>query len=240
VRIRRRLGAVALTVAVMLGGLLVMTAGPAAACSCAVVRSEAERMARADAVFVGELIGSRVDPTASPRDTRRIPYPAPVVLTFKVSRVVKGAVGERQEIVTPGGGSAGCGGFGIGLRGTGPFLVFAFNSAGAMYRLGPGQYASNLCSGSRALADSGTPSPSEPPAPGTPGQPDNSPSPTRAPPALADNPAAAPTGPPATGTSGRPVGSPSMASLTIGLGLLAALVALGLAILRTRRRSSAD
>jgi hypothetical protein len=204
------------------------------------VRSEAERMARADAVFVGELIGSRVDPTASPRDTRRIPYPAPVVLTFKVSRVVKGAVGERQEIVTPGGGSAGCGGFGIGLRGTGPFLVFAFNSAGAMYRLGPGQYASNLCSGSRALADSGTPSPSEPPAPGTPGQPDNSPSPTRAPPALADNPAAAPTGPPATGTSGRPVGSPSMASLTIGLGLLAALVALGLAILRTRRRSSAD
>jgi hypothetical protein len=240
VRIRKRLGGAALTVAVTVAGLLVMTAGPAAACSCAIVRSEAERIARADAVFVGELIGSRVDPSATPRDTQRIPYAAPVVLTFKVSRVYKGAVGERQEIVTPGGGGAGCGGFGSGLRGTGPFLVFAFNSAGAMYRLGPGQYASSLCSGSRALADRGTPAPSEPPAPGTPGQPDNPPSPTSAPQPLVDNPAAAPTGPPATGTSGRPAGSRSPASLTIGLGLLAAVVASGLATLRTRRRSSAD
>jgi hypothetical protein len=72
VRIPRRLGAAALMMAVMAGGLLVITAGPAAACSCAVVRSEAERMARADAVFVGELVGSRVDPSASPRETRRI------------------------------------------------------------------------------------------------------------------------------------------------------------------------
>jgi hypothetical protein len=240
VRTWGRLGAVALTVAVMAGGLVLVTAGPAAACTCAMVRSEAERIARADAVFVGELIGSRVDPSASPRDTRRIPYPAPVVLTFKVSRVYKGAVGERQEIVTPGGDGASCGGFGIGLRGTGPFMVFAFNSAGYMYRLGPGQYASNLCSGSRVLTDRGTPSPSEPPATGTPGQPDTSPSPTSAPRALVDNPAAAPTGPPATGTSGRPAGSPSTASLTIGLGLLTAVVASGLAILRTGRRSSAD
>jgi LPXTG-motif cell wall-anchored protein len=79
------------------------------------------------------------------------------VLTCKVSRVVKGAVGERQEIVTPGGGEAGCGGFGIGLSGPGPFLVYAFGSAGDMYELQPGQYASNLCSGSRAIADGGAP-----------------------------------------------------------------------------------
>ena len=197
-------------------------------------------MARADAVFVGELVGSRVDPSAAPRETRRIPYPAPVVLTFKVSRVHKGAVSERQEIVTPGGGGAGCGGFGIGLRGTGPFMVFAFKSAGYLYRLQPGQYASNLCSGSRALTDRGTPVPGRPPATGAPGRPDNSPSPTSAPRALADNPAAAPSGIPATGTSGRPDDSPSTASLTIGLGLLAAVVAFGLAILRTRRRSRAD
>jgi hypothetical protein len=230
---------VALLVAIMAGGLLVMTAGPAAACSCAMVRSETERMARADAVFVGELIGSRVDPSAIPRETRRIPNPAPVVLTFEVSQVHKGAVGARQEVVTPGGGEASCGGFGIGLRSRGPFLVFAFNSAGDTYRLAPGQYASNLCSGSRALGGSGTSATSAPPATGASGQPGNSPPPTSAPPALADIPAA-PSEAPAAGTSGRPAGSPWTASLTIGFGLLAGLVAVGLAILRTRRRSRAD
>jgi hypothetical protein len=237
VRIRRRLGAAALLVGVLAGGLLVMTAGPAAACSCALVRSEAERIARADAVFVGELVGSQVDPSASPRDTRRIPYPAPVVLTFEVSRVYMGAVGARQEIVTPGGGGASCG---LELSGPGPFLVFAYDSAGDMDRLAPGQYASNLCSGSRALADRGTPASGGPPPTGGPGRLDNSPSPTSAPPALADNPAAAPGGSPATGISGRWDDSPSTASLTIGLGLLAAVVAAGLTILRTRRRSRAD
>jgi hypothetical protein len=238
VRIRRRLGAVVLLMAVMAGGLLLMTAGPAAACTCAMVRSEAERMARADAVFVGELVGSRVDPSASSRETRRIPYPAPVVLTFKVSRVYKGAVGERQEIVTPGGGDGGCGGFGIGLRGTGPFRVYAFDSAGYMYRLEPGQYASNLCSGSRALADRGTPAPGGPPA-SAPGRPEIAPSTANAPRAAADSPAAAPDGKP-TGALGPRDNSPSTANLTIGIGLLAAVLASGLAILRTRRRSRAD
>lgn len=128
------------------------------------------------------------------------------MLTFEVSRVDKGAVGARQEIVTPGGGEASCGGFGMGLRGTGPFLVFAYDSAGDTYRLEPGQYASNLCSGSRALANSGT-----------------------------------------SASGGKPTGalsprdnSPSMANLAIGVGLLAAAVASGLAIVRTRRRSRAD
>lgn len=236
-RIPRRLGAAALMVAVMAGGLLVMTAGPAAACSCAVVRSEAERMARADAVFVGELVGSRVDPSASTPKTSTMPDPAPVVLTFQVSRVVKGAVSERQEIVTPGGGGASCG---LELSGPGPFLVFAYDSAGDMYRLEPGQYASNLCSESRALGGSGTPATSGPPATGATARSDNWPSPTSAPPALTDNPAAAPSGPPATGTAGRPGDSPSTASLVIGLGLLAAAVGSGLTILRTRRRSRAD
>lgn len=68
----------------MVGGLMVMTPGPAAACICVSVRSEAERMTRADAVFVGELVGSRVDPSATtPRETKRIPFPAPVVLTLQ-------------------------------------------------------------------------------------------------------------------------------------------------------------
>jgi hypothetical protein len=66
VRIGRLLGA-ALTVAVMAGGLVLIGAGPAAACSCAIVRSEAERAARSDAVFVGELVGRRVDPVVGDR-----------------------------------------------------------------------------------------------------------------------------------------------------------------------------
>jgi hypothetical protein len=62
VKIRRLLRA-ALTVPVMVGGLLQVTAGPAVACSCAMVRSEAERAARADAVFVGTLVSqvNRID-----------------------------------------------------------------------------------------------------------------------------------------------------------------------------------
>jgi hypothetical protein len=165
VTVRRLLGA-ALMVSVLLGGLVVVTAGPAVACTCAMVRSEAERMARADAVFVGELVGSRVDPSASSRETRRIPYPAPVVLTFKVSRVYKGAVGERQEIIAPLGPCP------LPLSGAGPFLVFANNPSQDMsrqYQLEPGQYVSGL--GSRALADGGKPA-LGPPA-GEPGWPDS-------------------------------------------------------------------
>jgi hypothetical protein len=63
---RRLLGA-ALTVAVLLAGLLLVTAGPAAARTC-VQMTEAQRAARADAVFVGRLVGSRVDPSALTRE----------------------------------------------------------------------------------------------------------------------------------------------------------------------------
>jgi hypothetical protein len=153
VKIPRLLGA-ALTVAVMAGGLVLIAAGPASACSCAGVRSEAERAARADAVFVGELVGRRVHPLAwVGEDNMRRPRRAPFVFTFKVSRVYKGVVSERQEIVTPGGAGGSCGGLGIGVRGPGPFLVFAYQSSNALYPLSLGQYGSSLCSGSRALAD---------------------------------------------------------------------------------------
>jgi hypothetical protein len=126
-------------------------------------------MAHADAVFVGELVGSRIDPSATiPRETGRIRFPAPVVLTFKVSQVYKGAVGAHQEIVTPETGGT-CGNE---LSGAGTFLVFARDSAGDMYRLGPGQYTSGFCSGSRALADDGKP------ALDSPGRPDSWPATT--------------------------------------------------------------
>ena len=205
-RIRGLLG-VALAVSVLLGGLLLVTvtAGPAAACSCVRMRSEAERAAGADAIFVGELVGSRVDPSASAREAGSRPRPAPVVFTFEVSRVYKGAVGLRQEIVTPGGGGAGCGGFGIGLQGAGPFLVFAHQSSNALYEVGPSQYGSSLCSGSRALSD---------------GEP-----------ALGGLPAREPSGQDRW---------PSTAGLTVGVGVLAAVAAVGLVVLRARRQASAD
>jgi hypothetical protein len=177
-----RLLRAALTVPLLFGGLLLVTAGPAAACSCA-IGSEAEGAARADAVFVGTLISqatqidSRVERaqreftrTSDQRvlvrmlrnDTSR------TVWTFKVSRVYKGAVGKRQEIVTAVGGSS-CG---LELRGPGPFLVFAYKPAGDRSRLEPGQYGSGLCSGSRPLADGGAPVLGGPWA-GEPGWPDS-------------------------------------------------------------------
>jgi hypothetical protein len=111
VRIRRLLGAI-LAVSMMLGGLLLVTAGPAAACTCAQM-TEAQHAARVDALFVGTLVSSRVDPSVLTREYREekkrrervdrsaIREPDPVVLTFEVTRVYKGAVGKRQEIVIP-------------------------------------------------------------------------------------------------------------------------------------------
>jgi hypothetical protein len=75
VTVRRLLGA-ALMVSVLLGGLVVVTAGPAVACSCAMVRSEAERVGRSDAVFVGTLVSQveRIDQKA--RELMRSSDPA--------------------------------------------------------------------------------------------------------------------------------------------------------------------
>jgi hypothetical protein len=161
----RRLLRAALTVPLLFGGLLLATAGPAVACSCAIVRSEADRAARADAVFVGTLVSQATQIDYKARELMASPDPAVriralrndtsrIVWTFQVSRVYKGAVGKRQEIVTPAGTD--CGGLGVG-RGTEPSLVFAYKPAGDRSRAEPGQYASSLCSGSRPLADGGAP-----------------------------------------------------------------------------------
>ena len=263
-RIWRLLGAV-LAVSMMLGGLLLVTVRPAAACTCAQM-TEAQLAARVDVLFVGTLVGSRVDPSVltseyRQREEQRIKELKerfgqsavageldPVVLTFEVSRVYKGAVGKRQEIVIP---PAATGGDGDTCRfyvpaAPGPWLIFADHSSGdSTLQLDPGQYLSSfgsLCLGSRALAAGG-----EPGSGGAPGVAVRSPSPTRGGP-----PAAAPTGPirspspgrgrpPAAAPSG-PDSSPSSTSLVVGVGVLAAGVGagLGLAILRARRRASAD
>lgn len=221
--VRRLLGA-ALTLPLLIGGLVLVTAGPAAACSCAISGSEAQRAARATAVFVGTLISqaTQIDPhveQAQREFTRTSDQSVLVrtlrndtsrtVWTFQVSRVYKGAVGERQEIVAPPGGPSGTNCSGVGLRhpGTEPFLVFAYNSAGERYRLEAGQYASNMCSGSRPLADGGEPD-------------------------LAGLSASAPS---------RSDSAPSPARVAVGLGILvlAAVAAGGWFILRARRRASA-
>ena len=260
VRIGRLLGAV-LAVSVMLGGLLLVTARPATACTCAQM-TEAQLAARIDVLFVGTLVSSRVDPSVLTREYREerkrrervnpsaIPEPDPVVLTFEVTRVYKGAVGKRQEIVICHPPVADkrvietCGSYVPATPG--PWLLFASQPSGdSMLQLDPGQYLSGFtrhCLGSRALADGG-----EPGRGGAPGVAVGSTSPTRGGP-----PVAAPSGPvslPSPTRGGPPAGapsgsdsSPSPTSLVVGVGVLAAGVSagLGLAIRRARRRASAD
>ena len=172
----RRLFRAALTVSMLIGGLLVVTAGSAAACTYPIPASETTNAARADAVFVGTLV-SQVNRTnwaaAAARDElaralQRRPYRADriaelgrkmaqssdrAVLTFEVRRVYKGTVSRRQEIVTFLAPS--CSPL---VSGPGPFLIFANKQPPAtshQYQLGPGQYTLGL--GSRALADGGEP-----------------------------------------------------------------------------------
>jgi len=222
VRTWRLLGA-ALAMPVMLGGLLLVTAEPAAACTC-LPMTEAQHAGSANAVFVGALVDSRVDPSVLTRKYRQARLKErdersifrnldPVVLTFEVSRVYKGAVGKRQEIVIPPAATRGgtCG-FYVPAD-LGPWLLFAYQSPDDdTFKLDPGQYLSGfstVCSGgSRALADGGEP-------------------------ALG--------GPPAGAPGGRD-GWLSPAGLVVGVGVLAAGVAagLGLATLRARRRASPD
>lgn len=250
VRMGRLLGAV-LAISTMLGGLLLVTAGPATACTCAQM-TEAQLAARVDVLFAGTLVGSRVDPSVLTPEYRqreeqrikelkeRLGQSAmvgeldPVVLTFEVSRVYKGAVGKRQEIVIPPAATGGAGGTcGFYVPATpGPWLLFASpqSSGDSTLQLAPGQYLSSfgsLCLGSRALADGGEPGRGGPPARALRG-PLSSSSPTRG-------------GPPAAAPSG-PDSSPSPTGLVVGVGVLAAGVAagLGLAILRARRRASAN
>jgi hypothetical protein len=160
----------------LIGGLLLVTAEPAAACSYPIPASEATSAARADAVFVGTLRSqvNRIDRAAEAarnelaRELQRRPYRADrvaelmrnvthssdrAVLTFEVRRVYKGTVGRRQEVVTSLVPS--CPPL---LSGPGPFLIFANKPSPAIsrqYQLDPGQYT--FGHGSRALADGGEP-----------------------------------------------------------------------------------
>jgi hypothetical protein len=205
-------------VSTLMSGLLMVTAGPAAACSYPPPASEATSAARADAVFVGTLRSqvNQIDQAAASvreelaRELQRRPYQADriaelrrmvthssdwAVLTFEVRRVYKGTVGKRQEVVTS--LAPDCPPL---LSGPGPFLIFASKPSPAtsrQYQLDPGQYTLGL--GSRALADGGEPD------------------------------------------LGRP-NWPAPASVVVGVAVLAGGIAAGLALatLRARRRPSTD
>jgi hypothetical protein len=69
VRIGRLPGAV-VAASMMIGGLLLVTARPAAACTCAQM-TEAQLAASVDVLFVGTLVGSRVDPSVLTREYRQ-------------------------------------------------------------------------------------------------------------------------------------------------------------------------
>jgi hypothetical protein len=217
----------------MIGGWLLVTAGPAAACSCAQI-SEAEIAARVDAVFVGRLVSSRVDPSALTREYRAREYREYRERVGRAMKLVdlrkrasladqlRGPMRNVDPVVLTFEVTrvykgvvgkpqeivvprpAGRGDCGTYVpSGTGPWLVFAQQSVADWYQLDPGQYVSGFSS----VCTGGSR-------------------------ALADG------GAPALGGL---AGEPGWPDSLVGVGALAAAVAagLGLATLRARHRASA-
>jgi hypothetical protein len=140
----RRTG-ILLLLGALTGALVVVGAPPAQACSCA-GGTTAEFTERADAVFTGRLV-SRDEP-----DRPVISSADPALHVFAVDAVAKGAVSERQEVLSPLSGAS-CG---LELTGDGPVAVFATRTADSyLSSPGPGledgQYYANLCGGSAPL-----------------------------------------------------------------------------------------
>lgn len=135
---------VLLLLGALVGALVVLGASPAQACSCA-GGTTAEFTERADAVFTGRLVSRE-----EPRELRTSADPA--LHVFSVDAVAKGAVSERQEVLSPVSGAS-CG---LELRGDGPVVVFATRTADPhLSASGPeledDQYYAYLCDGSAPL-----------------------------------------------------------------------------------------
>lgn len=117
---------------------IVVTVGPAQACSCVhPPESDQTLLERADVVFEGVALDVR---NVAPADS---PYPGlgRLAWRFDVDRVVKGSPSNPLEIDTAG-DSAMCGfGFEVGVA----YRVFAMNS-----QAGP---SVNLCGGTKRLSD---------------------------------------------------------------------------------------
>lgn len=129
-------------------GAAVRSARPAHACSCAAQTLD-EAYARADAVFVGSLVETRVE------SGERFSSMDPEWFVFEVDAVYKGDVRARQAVVTARDGAS-CG---LEIAGPGPFLVFAY--AGGLGGAPPraeGELSSSLCSGTGPLMSRTVPS----------------------------------------------------------------------------------
>lgn len=206
--------AVLLLLSALMGALVVLGAAPAQACSCA-GGTAAEFTERADAVFTGRLV-SREEP-----DGLVISSADPALHVFAVDAVAKGAVSERQEILSPVSGAS-CG---LELTGDGPVAVFATRTAAS--GLSPGtppleddQYYAYLCGGSAPLtpeleAELGALRPVTP---------------------VSAPPPAAPVEPRAAATTAPDRDGPPAALLVLGAAVLGAAVLLGVCGLVLRRR----
>lgn len=118
--------------------LVVVTGGPASACSCAAQSLERSR-AQADVVLAGEVLRRHTSGDEG-SSTARATY------VVQVDRVFKGKASAVQEVVTVVSGAS-CG---LELPDSGPALLFARGTA----ELGglepaPGQLTATLCDGSR-------------------------------------------------------------------------------------------
>lgn len=118
------------------------TAEPAGACSCLAL-TDAQAYSRSDAVFTGRLVDVK-----EPAAVRSSLDPATWV--FSASRVYKGTVTRRQEVVTAISGAS-CG---LEVAGPGKLLVFAVDGRGGLAaKPAGGQYSAGLCGGTRPLSE---------------------------------------------------------------------------------------
>lgn len=119
-----------LAVLLAAGGLLVVEAGPALACSCRAGVPVGEALSEHDGAFVGVFTG-QVDPM---RPGDEISSARPVLNHFTVERSVKGDIGERVEVQAAASGAS-CGlELEVGQR------------TGLLLRGEPGSWTSGLCS----------------------------------------------------------------------------------------------
>lgn len=121
----------ALLLLLLAPALVVLLGSPGSACSCA-GGTDAEHLARAFAVFDGEVLARREPPRRAIMSSGD-----PAVYEVAVTRVYKGDVPARAEVVTAVSGAS-CG---LELPPSGPALLFVQESGGTL--------RGGLCDGSR-------------------------------------------------------------------------------------------